>query len=247
MTERLRVDRDSPIPLYFQIAESLKQQIEDGRLRPGDRLDNELDLTQRLGVSRPTVRQAVQRLVEQGLVVRRRGVGTVVQPPRVLRSVALTGLYDDLRASHRRPETTVLDVAETDADAEIATLLAIPEGSRVLSMERLRSADGTPIAVLRNYLSAGLLAGRPTDELAKNGLYGLLRDQGIAPHAGEQVIGARRATAREAKLLQAARDATVLTMRRTTFDHLGKPVEYGTHTYLADRYSFHMTLVSRYT
>ncbi len=80
MTER-PLDRNSPIPLYFQIAENLKQAIEDGTLKPGERLDNELDLTERLGVSRPTVRQAVQRLVEQGLVVRRRGLGTVVVAP----------------------------------------------------------------------------------------------------------------------------------------------------------------------
>ena len=90
-TER-PLDRNSPIPLYFQIAENLKQAIEDGTLKPGDRLDNELDLTERLGVSRPTVRQAVQRLVEQGLVVRRRGLGTVIVAPRILRSVALTSL-----------------------------------------------------------------------------------------------------------------------------------------------------------
>lgn len=245
MTEQLRLDRSSPIPLYFQIAEDLKRQIEDGRLRPGNRLDNELELTKKLGVSRPTVRQAVQRLVEQGLVVRRRGVGTVVQPPRILRSVALTSLYDDLRESHRHPETTVLDVAETTADAEVAALLAISEGSAVLSVERLRSADGAPLAVMRNFLPAGLLAGSPGESLNETGLYELLRGQGITPHAGEQVIGARRATAREARLLAAARGATVLTMRRTTFDPAGRPIEYGVHAYLADRYSFRMALVTR--
>src|SRR5579872_4932281 len=112
MTER-PLDRNSPIPLYFQIAENLKRAIEEGALKPGERLDNELDLAERLGVSRPTVRQAVQRLVEQGLVVRRRGLGTVVVAPRILRSVALTSLYDDLSASHRHPATTVLSVTAT--------------------------------------------------------------------------------------------------------------------------------------
>src|SRR5580704_11092218 len=117
MTER-PLDRNSPIPLYFQIAENLKQAITDGTLKPGDRLDNELDLTERLGVSRPTVRQAVQRLVDQGLVVRRRGLGTVVVAPRILRSVALTSLYDDLKATGRQPVTQVLSVTELEADDE---------------------------------------------------------------------------------------------------------------------------------
>jgi DNA-binding GntR family transcriptional regulator len=243
MTER-PLDRTSPIPLYFQISENLKRAIEDGTLRPGDRLDNELDLTERLGVSRPTVRQAVQRLVEQGLVVRRRGLGTVVQPPRILRSVALTSLHDDLLASHRHPETTVLSVAEAEADAEVAAALALPQGAPVLSLERLRLADGTPLALMHNFLPAGVLDGQPQEALAKTGLYELLRQRGVLMHAGEQVIGARQATAREAGLLQAPRSATVLTMVRTSSDAAGKPVEHGRHAYLAERYSFHMPLIA---
>jgi len=243
MSER-PLDRNSPIPLYFQIAENLKQAIEDGTLKPGERLDNELDLTERLGVSRPTVRQAVQRLVDQGLVVRRRGLGTVVVAPRILRSVALTSLYDDLSAEGRHPATTVLAVRDIEADGEIASILALPSGARMLSVERLRLADGTPLAIMRNYLPAGLLENRKEDALEKTGLYELLRSQGVQLHAGEQVIGARQATAHEAKLLAATRGATVLTMTRTTFDADGRPVEHGSHAYLADRYSFKMTLIA---
>jgi DNA-binding GntR family transcriptional regulator len=240
----LPLDRSSPIPLYFQIAEALKRSIEDGTLRPGDRLDNELDLTERLGVSRPTVRQAVQRLVEQGLVVRKRGLGTVVQAPRILRSVALTSLYDDLQASHRHPETMVLSMMATEADGEVAAALSLQPGALVLSLERVRLADGTPLALMRNFLPPGLLDGEPEDILQKTGLYDVLRRRGVHLHAGEQVIGARQATAREAKLLQAPRGATVLTMIRTTSDAAGKPVEHGSHVYLAERYSFQMSLLS---
>ena len=148
MTER-PLDRNSPIPLYFQIAEHLKQAVEDGALKPGERLENELDLAERLGVSRPTVRQAVQRLVEQGLVTRRRGLGTVVVAPRILRSVALTSLYDDLLANHRHPATTVLAAREIAADDEIASVLSLPAGAAVLRVERLRLADGTPLALMQ--------------------------------------------------------------------------------------------------
>lgn len=243
MTER-PLDRSSPVPLYFQIAENLKRSIEDGTLQPGDRLDNELDLTERLGVSRPTVRQAVQRLVEQGLVIRKRGLGTLVQPPRILRSVALTSLYDDLLASHRQPETTVLSVTEAEADAEVAAALALSPGTTVLFVERVRLADGAPLALMHNFLPVGVLDSEPEETLSKMGLYDLLRRRGIQLHAGEQVIGARQATAREARLLQAPRSATVLTMVRTSSDGAGKPVEHGRHVYLAERYSFSMTLIA---
>src|SRR5260370_20007158 len=183
VTER-PLDRNSPIPLYFQIAENLKQAIEDGTLKPGERLDNELDLTERLGVSRPTVRQAVQRLVEQGLVVRRRGLGTVVVAPRILRSVALTSLYDDLSANGRHPATTVLAVREIKADDELASVLTLPAGAAVLSVERLRLADGTPLAIMHNYLPPRLLKGRPEDVLDTTGLYDLLLSHAVPLPAG---------------------------------------------------------------
>jgi DNA-binding GntR family transcriptional regulator len=244
MDSRRPLDRNSPIPLYFQIAENLKQAITDGTLKPGDRLDNELDLTERLGVSRPTVRQAVQRLVDQGLVVRRRGLGTVVMAPRILRSVALTSLYDDLSANGRQPATTVLGVTEIEADDQLAAILSLRPGAPVLSVDRLRLADGIPLALMHNYLPAGLLKSEPADALEKTGLYELLRSQGVQLQAGEQVIAARKATAHEAKLLAAPRGATVLTMTRTTFDQAGQPVEHGSHAYLAERYSFRMALVA---
>jgi GntR family transcriptional regulator len=245
MDSQRPLDRSSPIPLYFQIAENLKQAITDGTLKPGDRLDNELDLTERLGVSRPTVRQAVQRLVDQGLVVRRRGLGTVVMAPRILRSVALTSLYDDLSASGRRPATTVLGVSEIEADDGLAAIFSLPPGAPLLSVDRLRLADGIPLALMHNFLPAGLLKSEPADALEKTGLYEVLRGQGIQLQAGEQVIAARKATAHEAKLLAASRGATVLTMTRTTFDQAGQPVEHGSHAYLADRYSFRMALVAQ--
>src|SRR6266571_474947 len=239
------LDRSSPIPLYFQIAESLTEAIKNGAIAPRERLDNELELAERLGVSRPTVRQAVQRLVQQGLVIRRRGLGTLVVAPRILRPVALTSLYDDLSAASRHPTTVVLSAQQIEAHDEIAQILSVAAGTPVLSIERLRSADETPLAIMHNYLPASLLQGRPETDLEKVGLYELLRSLGVQLHAADQVIGARRSTAQEARLLQAPRGATVLTMTRTAFDPVGVPVEHGRHAYLADRYSFKMSLVAQ--
>ena len=244
-SRRPPLDRTSPIPLYFQIAENLKEAIEAGTIAPGERLDNELELAEQLGVSRPTVRQAIQRLVQQGLVVRRRGLGTVVVGPRILRPVALTSLYDDLAVAQRAPTTAVLSLEEIAASDEIAQVLSLAVGTPVLSIERLRFADETPLAIMHNYLPAKLLQGRTEADLEQTGLYELLRSQGIQLHAADQVLAARRATAQEARLLQAPRSATVLTMTRTAFDLAGLPVEHGRHAYLADRYSFKMSLVAR--
>ena len=93
------LDRSSPVPLYYQLARQLESAIEHGALGPGSLLGNEIDLAGRLGLSRPTVRQAIQSLVEKGLLVRRRGVGTQVVHSQVRRPLELSSLYDDLEAA----------------------------------------------------------------------------------------------------------------------------------------------------
>jgi DNA-binding GntR family transcriptional regulator len=238
------VDRSSPVPLYFQISQQLERAIDSGRLPPGSRLDNEIELADRLSVSRPTLRKAIERLVDQGLVVRRRGLGTIVVPRRVRRPVALSSLHDDLAAGGRRPSTQVLSVHAEPATAHIAGVLALEEGSLVTAVERLRFAEGEPLALMHNHLPAGLV---PLTEqsLTDHGLYQLLRNHGITPQLADQTIGARQVTGGEARLLQLPRGATVLTMHRTTYDATGRPVEYGAHSYVADRYTFEISLVAR--
>src|ERR687885_3025608 len=93
----VRLDHSSPVPLYHQAAKVLEEAIEDGRLPRGSKLESELDLAEQLGISRPTMRAAIKQLVDKGLLVRRRGIGTIVAPRPVRRAVALTSLYDDLK------------------------------------------------------------------------------------------------------------------------------------------------------
>jgi len=240
----IRVDRASPVPLYFQISEQLERAIDGGGLEPGTRLDNEILLAERLDVSRPTLRRAIARLVDQGLLVRRRGLGTVVVPRRVQRPLALSSLHDDLASSGSTPATELLSAREEPASPHVASLLGVDEGSPVTALERLRSADGVRLALMHNYLPADLL---PLDaaDLGHHGLYALLRTRGVRPQMANQTIGARRASAREARLLDAPRGATLLTLQRTAFDSAGRAIEYGTHCYVADRYAFDMSLVAR--
>jgi DNA-binding GntR family transcriptional regulator len=239
------VDKSSPVPLYFQIAENLRAAIDSGRLRPGEHLENELQLCERLGVSRPTVRQAIERLVQDGLIQRQRGVGTVVVSRRINRPLALTSLFDDLQAGGRQPQTLVLRADEVSPDSTVAEALSLPKTytARVLLLERLRSADDRPLAVMRNYLPLGLL---PDDEsilnLKEHGLYEILRRRGVQFKSAEETIGARRATSEEARLLQVPRSTTVLAVARIARDPSATPIEYGLHAYLADRYSFKVTL-----
>lgn len=237
----LLLDRASPIPLYFQLAQHLEAAIETGRVPPGTRIDNEVELADRLGLSRPTVRQAMQYLVDKGLLVRRRGVGTRVVQPKVRRPLQLTSLYDDLENSGQRPATAVLSNELVPCPAEVAAALGLAEGTPVITLVRVRSAGDRPIAALTNYLPDDV-GGLTTEALEERGLYQLLRASGVQLHAASQTIGARSATAAEARLLGESRGAALLTMQRTTYDDHGRAVEYGTHIYAASRYTFELSL-----
>ncbi|MGW3933624.1 GntR family transcriptional regulator, partial [Streptomyces microflavus] len=133
----LSVDRTSPVPLYFQLAQQLEAAVEQGRLAPGTLLGNEIDLAARLGLSRPTVRQAIQSLVDKGLMVRRRGVGTQVVHSQVRRPLELSSLYDDLEAAGQRPATKVLRTTMEPATAEVAAALGLAEGAEVQTRREL--------------------------------------------------------------------------------------------------------------
>ena len=105
---RFVVDRGSPVPLYFQVAQHLENAINSGSIPVGTLIQNEVDLAASMGLSRPTMRRAMQHLVDKGLVVRRRGIGTRVVQPKLRRPLELTSLYDDLASAGREPTTEVL-------------------------------------------------------------------------------------------------------------------------------------------
>jgi DNA-binding GntR family transcriptional regulator len=238
------IDRAGPIPLYYQVASRIESAIADGTVPPGSRIDNEIALGERLGLSRPTIRRAIQELVDKGLLVRRRGIGTQVVHRGVTRKVELTSLYEDLSASSRTPTTRLLQHEIGEADAATAERLGVAEGSPVLHLRRLRLADGAPLALLDNTLPEQFCDLR-ADELAEFGLYQLLRARGVAIRVARQRIGARAATADEASLLDLGRHAALLTMERTAYDTSARVVEFGAHAYRPDLYSFDVTLVDR--
>lgn len=237
------LDRSSPVPLYHQLAELLRAAIDDGVLPAGTRLENEVALADRLGLSRPTMRRALQELVHRGMLVRRRGVGTQVVHPKVSRSMALTSLHDDLVSTGQSSRTEVLEYTVGPVAAEVTEALGLAPDADVLTLRRLRYAGGEPLALMTNYLPAALAPGR--ERLETEGLYQCLRDRGVHLRVAHQKVGARLATSAEARLLDERPRSPLVTMERTAYDDAGAVVEHGEHVYRASRYAVETTLVDR--
>ena len=164
VTPAFDIDRSSPTPLYFQLSQAFERAISDGSLPAGSKLENELLLAQQYGLSRPTVRRAVQELVDKGLLVRKRGVGTQVIQPHVRRSVELTSLYDDLARGGEAPSTEVLSLERVPVPADVALELDVGAGEEVVAHP---GDEGGGVAETRGgYGDVGRAA---TEELAECG------------------------------------------------------------------------------
>jgi len=238
----LNLDRSSPIPLYFQVAQQLEEAIRSGQLAPGARLENEVDLADRFGLSRPTVRQAIQELVRKGMLVRKRGVGTQVVRSQFRRDERLSSLNEDLAKAGRTPSTRLLEYSIGPLPEEVRDALDGVEavGGSFVRLRRLRLADDVPLAVLTNYLPTRFEVTPAGIE--GRGLYAYLRSVGVNLKIAHQRISARLMTEAEAEALDEETPAACLTVDRLAYDDVGQFVEFGRHVYHAAHYSIQSSL-----
>ena len=241
----ITLERNSPVPLYYQLAQSIEHAINTGALAPGDRLENELSLTSRLGLSRPTARQAIQELVKKGLLVRKRGVGTQVVRSQFRRTEALSSLNEDIIKAGKVPSTRLLEFsvgALEEGDVRDAIEAAAVSETAFIKIRRLRLADEIPLAILTNYLPARFELIE--EDLQTKSLYACLRSLGVNLKIAHQQISARLMTAEEAKLLDEETPAACLAVDRIAYDDVGQFVEFGRHMYHAAHYSIQSSLVA---
>ncbi|QCX46077.1 GntR family transcriptional regulator [Arcanobacterium haemolyticum] len=240
---RIELNRTSDTPLHVQISEPIERAITDGTLAAGTAIENEISMARRLNVSRPTARRAMQTLVEQGLLIRRRGKGTIVAPKPRHRIFKLTSLNEELRGQGKHPTTHILTYNVMPASHKMAHQLDCLEGAPILELERLRYRDGVPVAVLYNWMRADLAPSFA--DLEKRGLYELIRDSGITIASTTQSVSAERPSRRHAKLLTIPTRQPVLTINRTAFDEHGDIIEWGIHTYRGDLYTYESTVFAQ--
>ncbi|MGO4957251.1 GntR family transcriptional regulator [Luteococcus sp. Sow4_B9] len=225
-----------------QVREILERRIRD-ELHAGDVLDSERQLVAQLGVSRVTVRQAIADLVEAGLLERTQGKGTYVTGPRIDTRLHLMSFSREMRLRGLEPHTRVLSAQQESADTTVAEALEVLPGAPVIRLERLRLADGTPMAHEIGWYPCELFPGLLDHPL--EAVYDLMVEHyGVTATKGEQTVSAEAADADRARVLGIARRAPLLVQERLTFAEQGV-VEYSMSWYRADRYRIHSTIRPR--
>lgn len=237
MTASMSTD---PTPRYLEIAEYLRRLI--GASRPGDRLPSEAALCERFGVSRMTVRQALQMLANERLLVRRRGDGTFAAPRVVARLLGSPlSFTESMRRRGLRASSRLLHAGWIDPSVEDRAALHLPTGSRAIVVERLRLADGRPMAIER-VVSPPTCAGILEADLEGGSLHDAFERLGRIPTRAQARVSARRASDIERRLLGLDPDGVVLSERRTIDDQDGVPIEHTETLYAAERYEFEAVL-----
>lgn len=234
-----RTDKSSPVPLYRQIRQWLRDQIASGVLKPNARVPSERALAATLSISRMTVRAALEEMIREGVLYRVPGKGTFVAPPRLEQPLhMLTSFTEDMLARGLRPGGRVLFQGLVVAPDHVLEVFGIAPGERVIKLERLRLADGEPMSIETAFLRPDKCRFILESNLDDHSLYKLLREHGIRLAWAEQSVGARLPSPREAQLLGIPGTVPVITTVRVTHVASGEVVEYVTSSFRSDRYTF---------
>jgi GntR family transcriptional regulator len=241
------IDPASATPLYAQVEAVLAADIAGGTLPAGSQLPTENDLIARFGVSRPTVRRAVQNLIGRGLVEIRRGKGTYVTRPKITQELtALSGFVEDMQALGRQPTARVLDKQLVAADRTVAHQLALPAGSLVVRIRRVRLADGEPVSFDETYLPQEVGEKVITNDLEVEPIFTLLETKYDVPLVeAEYRLEAVAAEPVVAEALGVEPGSPLFLIERTSYTAGNRPVDYEQLYYRGDMVRFVTRLARR--
>jgi len=244
-----RINKDLPIPYYYQIVQALRESIadlEEPEVNEKIALPSEPELSDLFSVNRGTIRHALQVLEREGLIFREKGRGTFVRRRRVEMDLSyLCSTTEDMKSRGWKPGTEVISVDKVIPRAHIQANLNLREGDKVWEIYRSRSANGEPISLQRVFLPVVLMPDLDEKDLSGS-FYTIWKNSyDIHPHEGEQTIRTRPATEEEASLLAIDEYAPIFEITRITFDINGTPLEYLISIWRGDRYDFFVRLKSR--
>lgn len=232
--------KNSDIPLYEQYAEKFRQMILNNEYKVGDKFPVEMELAKKYGVARITIRTAINELVEEGLLVRKRAKGTFVTEPKIEREfVNVASFTERMQSRGIKASAKCHSINKIKADAKLSKRLQIEEGEEVVEIVRIRLTDGKPVALERSYLPSYLFPGIENEDLENNSLYRLLESKySIRPGHSSKTLELTRATLKEAQLLNTTASASLFLLLGIVFSEENQVMEYVESLFLGDRFRF---------
>lgn len=243
------LDRNSAVPLYYQIRQQLLEQIQSGKLSAGQPIPSEHEISTRLGVSRMTARQAMKSLCDEGVTYSRPGLGTFVSGIKQEKtSTDLLSFTEEMKARGCRPGSRLLSFESLAAETEVAQALHLTRTANVYCLRRVRLADSVPMGVENCFLPPALCPGLLETFDPRKSLYDALAEQyGIRMVAADEVVEAALANAEQALLLAIKQKAPVFRLTRVSYAQHGQPVEFVRSIYRGDRWKIVSRLVASHT
>lgn len=240
------LSKELPVPLYHQLKTILLDKIRAGEMKPNDRLPAEDELAAQYGVSKATVRQALNELAVAGALRREQGRGTFVAEPKLTQGPrALTSFSEEMRKRGLSPTSKTLKQDVVKAEADVAEKLQIAEGARAVRIKRLRLADGQPMSIQTTYLPLELAPRLVEEDFGALSLYETLeRKYGLRPARAEETHFAVLVEPSEARLLKVAANSPGLAAERVAYLASGRPLELTYSITRGDRYKIVLELVA---
>jgi len=240
--DEITLDKNIPIPLYYQLKQQLLTMIETGKLSEGDMLPPENELCTMFSISRPTIRQSLNELVAEGYLTRSKGRGTFVAKPKIeARFLSnLESFNNEMRAKNMTPHTEVLALEKITDPHEATEKLQIPPGSHIIHLSRLRLANDIPIVFLDTYLPFNSFSKLLDVDFNENSLYDTIEEMyGFRVNRVQREIEAVNSHRNEAKLLKIPANSAISLVRTLGYSigHRG-PVEYSIARYRGDMNKF---------
>lgn len=244
----MKINTESTTPVYLQVANLIKQDIKDRKLKANDMLPSDRVYCEEFSVSHMTIKKAIDLLVSEGLVIRKKGVGTFVATAKIKQSLfTLGGFTGDNKAAGRTPSSKVLRFEVGEASSEICKKLQLKENDRVINLRRLRMIDDEPVALENAYLSYECERFRDLlkHDFEKESLYYVLMHEcNVEFGIGEETIEVSSATEEISMRLGAAVGKPIFFLTRVTYDKNEEPIEYVESVYRADKYMFSALLTT---
>jgi GntR family transcriptional regulator len=240
------IDLNSPVPYYYQMSEWFRDNIAKGKLQPGQQVPSEANLCKSFGVSRTVVRQALNELVNEGLLYRRKGKGAFVAEPKIRESLVqkLTGFYQDMVDRGFAPITKVLEMKVVSASNMLAEQLNLTVGEQVMKIDRLRFVNGEPIVYVTTYLPYAACPALLNENLTNQSLYAILEEKfGLQIVRGRRTLEAMAANDQDAKLLRITAGSPIVLLKSVSYLKDGHPIEYYEAKHRGDRSQFEVELI----